>query len=127
MHQSYIAEIIQVIDDYFLLFDPHSATTIKAHKPHSSSIEGLAIHRDLRNGWLEVLISSSSDDKDSVSVYYHKKGSKNDHDGCDWLISEGLCLQNISKAIRQMIVYDSEVKNPNTDDLVLSPNNKAIH
>jgi hypothetical protein len=121
-----IAKIVQVLDDYFLLFDSDSTTSVKAHKESPGSIKGLIICRKLRNGLVEVIIAPGYNSEEDITVYYHKKGSKNQHDGCESLTPENLSLESITNAIRQIVIYDCEVRKPNINDLVLSPNNKDI-
>jgi hypothetical protein len=121
-----IAKIVQVIDDYFLLFDSQSTTSIKAKKKSSASVDGLIIYRELRNGSVEVIIDACWNSKEDITVRYHKKGSKSEHDGYESLTPESFSLESITNAIRQMILYDCEVRKPNINDLVLSPNNKDI-
>jgi hypothetical protein len=65
-----IAKIVQVIDDYFLLFDSESATSVKANKKSSTSIDGLIIYRQLRNGSVEVIIGPYWTDEEAITVYY---------------------------------------------------------
>lgn len=121
-----VAKIVQAIDNYFLLFDSESSTNVKAKQSHSDYIDGLIIYRNLRNGWVEVIIDSAYSDKELITIHYHKKGSKSEHDGCLSLTSEDFSLESITKAMRTMIKYDCEVRKPNINDLVLSPNNKDL-
>jgi hypothetical protein len=121
-----IAKIVQVIDDYFLLFDSESTTSVKAQKKSPGSINGLIISRKLRNGYVEVIIGPYWAEDEAITVYYHKTGSKIDDDGRESITSEDFSSESITNAIRQIILYDCEVKKPNINDLVLSPNNKDI-
>jgi|GEM_PF-6434559 len=121
-----IATIVQVIDDYFLLFDPHSTTSVKAKKKSSANIDGLIIYTNLRNGSIEVIIGPGWTSEENITVYYHKKGSQNQHDGCESLTPEDFSLESITNAIRQIILYDCEVRKPKDGDLVLSRNNKDL-
>lgn len=124
MNQIQIATIVQVIDDYFLLFDPDSGTTVKASKESSDSIDGLIICRNLRNGFVKIFIGPYWQSKESVVISYHRKGSKNERDEHQEITKEMFSLESITNAIRKIISYDSQVQNPKKDDAVLSPNSR---
>ncbi len=125
MHHPEISTIVQILDDYFLMFDPKSTTTIRGGKIGCGNSNSLCITRELRNGRLDIVINSDYEDDNDVVLSYHQHGSKNEHDGQESIESDDFNLENISRSIRSMILYDRDAEPRSKNDLVLGSNNRS--
>jgi hypothetical protein len=108
MHHPEISGIVNILDDYFLVSDPKSYSRIKSRSVNDGNEDSIVISRQLKNGWIEVVIWGENEDNNDVTVCYHlnNRDSKLDRsidiECCDFSLSD------VRKAVREMFLFDSE-------------------
>jgi hypothetical protein len=107
MHHLDISSIVKTLDDYFVISDPKSLTSIKGQKIDWGSDNSLVIGRQLKHGRLEVRIQGEDKEDNTLDVIYYRQGSTNGWEKkCD-VHAEAFEIEPVRKAIREIFIYDA--------------------
>jgi hypothetical protein len=108
MHHPEISKIVKILDDYFLIALPNSASTIQGRKSMTGGNEhSLFICRDLKNGRLEIEIKGDENDDNDINITYYQQNSSKSWDNRVDIRSDDFTLEAVQAGIRASVLYDA--------------------
>ena len=106
MHHPEIANIVRILDDYFLISAPNTSSSIKGIKASWGNEDTVAISRQLTNGKLEIQIKGEDEDDNDIDIFYYSQEGEDQFQKRLQISNDDFSLQNIRKAIRDIVIYD---------------------